>query len=29
MIGAIYWINKDGNWFDEISTILKEWMTFE
>ena len=29
MIGAIYWINKEGNWFDEISTILKEWMTFE
>lgn len=29
MIGAIYLINKDGNWFDEISTILKEWMTFE
>lgn len=29
MIGAIYLINKDDNWFDEISTILKEWMTFE
>lgn len=29
MIGAIYLINKDGNWFEEISTILKEWMTFE
>lgn len=29
MIGAIYLINKKGNWFDEISTILKEWMTFE
>ncbi len=29
MIGAIYLINKDGNWFDEISTILNEWMTFE
>ena len=29
MIGAIYLINKNGNWFDEISTILKEWMTFE
>lgn len=29
MIGAIYWINRYGNWFDEISTILKEWMTFE
>lgn len=29
MIGAIYLINEDGNWFDEISTILKEWMTFE
>lgn len=29
MIGAIYLINEDDNWFDEISTILKEWMTFE
>lgn len=29
MIGAIYLINKKGNWFDEISKILKEWMTFE
>ena len=29
MIGAIYLINKKGNWFDEISSILKEWMTFE
>ena len=29
MIGAIYLINKDDNWFDEISTILKEWMMFE
>ena len=28
MIGAIYLnlINKDGDWFKEISTILKEWM---
>ena len=29
MIGAIYLINKDGNWFDEIASILKEWMTFK
>ncbi len=31
MIGAIYlnFINKDGDWFKEISSILKEWMTFE
>ncbi|MEI3536534.1 MAG: ribonuclease III domain-containing protein [Bacilli bacterium] len=31
MIGAIYLnlINKDGDWFKEISSILKEWMTFE
>ena len=29
MIGAIYLINKNGNWFDEISTILKEWMTLK
>ena len=29
MIGAIYLINKKGNWFDEISTILKEWMTLK
>lgn len=28
MIGAIYMINIDDNWFDEISSILKEWMTF-
>ena len=29
MIGAIYMINIDDNWFDEISSILKEWMTFK
>lgn len=29
MIGAIYLINEDGDWFKEISTILKEWMTLK
>ncbi len=31
MIGAIYLnlINRDGDWFKEISTILKEWMTIK
>ena len=29
MIGAIYLINKDDDWYKEISIILKEWMTIK
>lgn len=29
MIGAIYLINKDDDWFKEISIILKGWMTIK
>lgn len=29
MIGAIYLINKDDDWYKEISIKLKEWMIFK